>query len=375
MTRKKVERNISYDTEREKYYVTLEFGFDNETGKRIRERKTFATITEARKALRQHEAARDIGQVEIPKNITLEEWLLEWLDTVISVSRAETTVYAYNQMMVNHIIPSIGKIALQKITPQVLQRYYADLIKKKGLSSNTVKKHHNLLHLALKTAQKQGLILANPAERVEAPKAVQPEINHYNYDQLQLLFKAVEGHRLELVVKLAGYLGLRREEIMGLKWTAVDFEKRILTISEVRTAAGSDIIVKEPKTKGSYRTMYMPDEVVAVLQLEQERQRENKEFFKKLYVESGYVIVNNEGAPMRPNYISELFTKFISENGLPPITLHGLRHSFASIANAKGVTLYDIGKALGHSTPSTTGKIYTHLFDKTHQDVLEKMWE
>ena len=77
---------------------------------------------------------------------------------------------------------------------------------------------------------------------------------------------------------------------------------------------------------------------------------------------------------IRPNYAYELFRRFIEKNGLPPITLHGLRHSFASIANAKGISMYDIGKALGHSSPSTTSKIYTHLLDKDHQSMLEKMW-
>jgi len=110
------------------------------------------------------------------------------------------------------------------------------------------------------------------------------------------------------------------------------------------------------------------------LRKEQSKQEKYKDFFGDLYDTGDYVIVNEQGKPIRPNYVSELFKVFIKENDLPPITLHGLRHSFASIANAKGVTLYDIGKALGHSTPSTTGKIYTHLLDQNHQELLKKMW-
>lgn len=89
----------------------------------------------------------------------------------------------------------------------------------------------------------------------------------------------------------------------------------------------------------------------------------------------GYVFTYEDGRPMRPNYASELFTSFIAQNHLPPLTLHGLRHSFASIASAKGIPMYDIGKALGHSSPATTSKIYTHLLDPDHKDLLDRLWD
>lgn len=93
------------------------------------------------------------------------------------------------------------------------------------------------------------------------------------------------------------------------------------------------------------------------------------------YQNSGYVFTHEDGRPVCPNYASELFTKFVRDNGLPPLTLHGLRHSFASSANAKGIPMYDIGKALGHSSPSTTSKIYTHLLNRDHEEMLKKMWK
>ena len=119
----------------------------------------------------------------------------------------------------------------------------------------------------------------------------------------------------------------------------------------------------------------MPPDIEEVLLREKEKQRFYKEKLGNTYQDSGYVVTFEDGRPMRPNYASELFTKFIKDNGLPPLTLHGLRHSFASIASAKGIPLYDIGRALGHSSPSTTGKIYTHLLDPDHKDMLEKLWE
>lgn len=374
MARKKIERNISYDDERKRYYVNLDYGADPETGKQIKRTKTFEKLSQARSALRQHEADRDRGIVVLPKELTVAQWLSTWMSDVITLSRAETTVYSYRNMIDKHIVPSLGQIPLQKLTPQQLQKYYADKIHS-GLTSNTVRKHHDLLNAALKVAVRQGLLLDNPAGKVETPKLKRPEIHYYSLEELQTLFRLVEGTRLEVLVKLAGLLGLRREEIMGLTWDCVDFQRQIITIVNVRTSAGTQVVSKAPKTETSHRVLYMPEELADVLRRERQKQLDFKAKLCDTYRDSGYVFTHEDGRPVRPNYASELLTKFIEDNGLPPLTLHGLRHSFASIANSKGIPMYDIGKALGHSSPSTTSKIYTHLLDPDHRDMLGKMWE
>ncbi len=374
MSRRKIERNISYDDERKRYYVNLDFGIDPETGKQVKQTKTFPKLTQARSALRQHEADRDRGVVVLPKELTVAQWLNSWMKDVVRLSRAETTVYAYQNIIDKHIVPALGAIPLQKLMPNQLQKYYADKMSS-GLTSNTVRKHHDLLNAALKLAVRQGVLLTNPAEKVETPKLNRPEIHYYSMEQLQTLFQLAEGTRLEILIKLAGFLGLRREEILGLTWSCVDFDRREIVISSVRTAAGKTVITKEPKTATSRRVLYMPEELEAVLRRERQKQLDYQTKLGDEYQDSGFVVTHNDGRPMRPNYASELFTKFIADNHLPPLTLHGLRHSFASIANAKGIPMYDIGKALGHSSPSTTSKIYTHLLDPDHRDMLGKMWE
>lgn len=375
MARRKVERNISYDDVRKKYYVNFDFGLDPETGKQMKKTQTFDKLTAARSALRRHEAARDAGQTVIPKDITVSQWLNTWMNDVVKLSRAATTVYAYQQMIDNHIAPALGKTPLQRLTPLQLQQYYADKIREGKISTNTVRKHHDLLNTALGYAVKQGLILSNPAERVEAPKVKRPEIHYYSLEQLETLLTLCEGTRLEVLIKLAGYLGLRREEIMGLTWDCVDFEHRKIEIREVRTMAAAQVITKGPKTQSSSRTLYMPGAVEDVLKREQEKRNSYRQALGGDYQDSGYVFAHEDGRPVRPNYASELFKKFIEDNGLPPITLHGLRHTFASVANSKGIPIYDIGKALGHSSTATTSEIYTHMLDRDHKSMLEAMWE
>lgn len=375
MARKKVERNISYDDARKKYYVNLDFGLDPETGKQIKKTKTFDRITEARAMLRKHEAARDAGQIVLPKEITVAQWLNSWMNDVIKLTRQETTVYAYQGMIDNHIVPALGSTPLQKLTPAHLQRYYADKIREGDISSNTVRKHHDLMNAAFKVAVKQGLLLSNPVSRVEPPIIKRPEIHYYSLDQLQTLLRLSEGTRLEVLIKLAGLLGLRREEIMGLTWEHIDFEHKIIKITEARTMAGNQVITKDPKTATSVRTLYMPPDIEDVLRRTRETQQSYQEALGEGYQDSGYVLTHEDGRPVRPNYAAELFTKFVKDSDLPPLTLHGLRHSFASIASARGIPMFDIGKALGHSSPATTSKIYTHLLDPDHKDMLQKMWQ
>lgn len=378
MARISKERNISYDDVRKKYYVNMDYGVDG-SGKRRKSVKTFDTLANARKALAKFEADKTYGTAVAPKKTTVEEWLLYWLNNIIKPNREETTVYTYANIINNHLIPAIGKIQLQRLTAKNIQEYYTKKLSNnsdgKNISSNTVKKHHALLKTALSFAVKQDVIYKNPADNVEPPKYVEPTKSFYNSATLAKLFKLCEDTRLEAPIKLAGYLGLRREEICGLKWECVDFEENLIIIKTARTSAGSKIILKGTKTEKSARVLFTPSDLIDVLKRTKAYQESQMESLKDGYLDSGYVVQWGNGVPYRPNYLSELFTKFLKDNDMPKIVFHELRHTFASIANANGISLFDIGKALGHSTPSTTGKIYTHLLDTNNKDAIIKIAE
>ena len=165
MARRAVERNIAYDDERRKYYVTLQYG-RGDNDKPIKQYKCVKNLTEARRVLRAHEAARDIGNVTPTSSETLNDWMEYWLLNIVRPNREETTYYCYSQMWKNHIKPVLGNTKLKKLTPQLLQQYYSKMILEKGLSSNTVRKHHDLLRVALHTAVRQGKLGANPTDNV-----------------------------------------------------------------------------------------------------------------------------------------------------------------------------------------------------------------
>ena len=375
MARKAVERNIAYDDQRKLYYVSMELGRD-ESGKRLKRYRTFHTLAAARNGLRDFHAGleRELERKLAPaQELDLAHWLEYWMDSIVRPNRAETTVYAYQKIIDNHIDPALGTVPLKRLTPKMVQEYYTETQRANGLSSNTMRRHHDLLSSALRSAVRQDVIPASPMERVEPPRVRTTESYFYNNQELKLLYQKIEGNILELAVKLAGSLGMRREEICGLKWENVDLQRHLVLIREARTAYGATIVQKETKNRASVRTLYLPDEVYLLLEQEQARQQQERCVQSPAYNPTDHVILDAKGAPYSPNALSLAFTRFVRKNDLPRLTFHGLRHTFATIASCQGASLFDIGKALGHATPATTGRIYTHLVDRTHEELVQRV--
>ena len=189
-----------------------------------------------------------------------------------------------------------------------------------------------------------------------------------------MLFCASEGTPLEVAVKLAGCLGLRRSEICGLKWCNVDLKRGVLTVCEVRTAVSGRALEKAPKSYASERWLAFggSEDLEALLKrLYRDWERRRKQDPK--YNPEGYVAVNEAGKPYRPDVLCQRIAQFIAAQGLPPISLHGLRHSFASVANSQNVPMFSISKALGHSSTSVTSAVYMHLFDDAVADVVSQV--
>ena len=354
----------------DKYRVCFDYGVDR-SGKRIRKYRTFDTKRDATRAFNEHKVKMDKGTQVLPSEYTFAQWLDYWYKDIILPQIEETTAYGYRGMIENYLKPQLGEIRLQKLTARDIQQYYTWLMGKKELSPNTVIKHHNLLTNTLNAAERQEYITKNPMRAVSPPKKRQCEAKFYTPEQLGTLLDKAVGTRLELPVYICAYLGLRRGELCGLRWSDIDLEHQTITIENTRTQAGKKEIEKGTKTASSTRTLYLPDTLCDMLKAAKENQQACRATYKNAYDDNDYVIVMEDGKPFRPNYLSELFGKFLADNDLPKIVLHELRHTFASLSNQAGIPAYNIGKALGHSTPATTQKIYTHLLDQTHTQAVE----
>lgn len=354
----------------DKYRVCFDYGIDRE-GNRVRKYRTFDTKRDATRAFNEHKVKMDKGTQIMPSEYTFAQWLDYWYKDIILPQIEETTAYGYRGMIENYLKPQLGEIRLQKLTARDIQQYYTWLMGEKELSPNTVIKHHNLLTNTLNAAERQEYITKNPMRAVSPPKKRQREAKFYTPEQLGILLDKAVGTRLELPVFICAYLGLRRGELCGLRWSDVDLEHQTITIENTRTQAGKKEIEKGTKTASSTRTLYLPDTLCDMLKAAREHQQACRAEYKNAYDDNDYVVVMEDGRPFRPNYLSELFGKFLADNDLPKIVLHELRHTFASLSNQAGIPAYNIGKALGHSTPATTQKIYTHLLDQTHTQAVE----
>lgn len=354
----------------DKYRVCFDYGIDRE-GNRVRKYRTFDTKRDATRAFNEHKVKMDKGTQIMPSEYTFAQWLDYWYKDIILPQIEETTAYGYRGMIENYLKPQLGEIRLQKLTARDIQQYYTWLMDEKELSPNTVIKHHNLLTNTLNAAERQEYITKNPMRAVSPPKKRQREAKFYTPEQLGILLDKAVGTRLELPVFICAYLGLRRGELCGLRWNDVDLEHKTITIENTRTQAGKKEIEKGTKTASSTRTLYLPDTLCDMLKAAREHQQACRAEYKNAYDDNDYVVVMEDGRPFRPNYLSELFGKFLADNDLPKIVLHELRHTFASLSNQAGIPAYNIGKALGHSTPATTQKIYTHLLDQTHTQAVE----
>lgn len=237
-----------------------------------------------------------------------------------------------------------------------------------GYTTNTVIHYHAIIRKALQSAVKKDILTKNPADKVDRPKKNVYHGSFYSEEEMLSLFDAISGDHLELCVKIAAYYGLRRSEVLGLRWDAIDFEKKTISISHKVIEAnvdgkfvpiGEDVL----KTKSSFRTLPLIPAVEELLAEEKAKQAKNRRLFKGTYCRDylNYVCVDEMGKLLRPNYVTEHFGWVIHKYGLRKIRFHDLRHTCASLLLSNGIPMKQIQIWLGHSTFSTTADIYAHL--------------
>lgn len=299
----------------------------------------------------------------------LKEWLLSVKNTI-----EENTYDSYN-VIVNKICDFFDnkKILLNDLKPADIQEFYSTLYAKK-LTRNTVLHYHNVIQNSLQTALKLDLILSNPADRVERPKKEQFIGGFYSQSELNALFNLIKNDPLKIVIYLASFYGLRRSEVLGLKWDAFDFENKTIAIRHKAIETRKDnkrVILLKDKTKNqsSYRTLPLVDEIISLLSEHKKQIDINKKIcgnsYNKKYL--NYICVDSMGKLYRPEYVTDHFSLIMKNNKsvLKKIRFHDLRHSCASLLLAKGIAMKEIQDWLGHSTYSTTANIYSHLEKNT----------
>lgn len=300
-------------------------------------------------------------------DILFTDFLLKWLR--VAKSTVKLTTYASYEMMATRIIIPYFEtlnIKLKELTTEDIQEFYSAQLER--VSANTVIHYHAVIHRALKYAVKIKTIQSNPAVNVERPRKEKFIGSFYDKKEINTLFDIIQGHPLEVAIKLAAFYGLRREEIIGLKWTAIDFENNTLTIQHTVTECNLDgkhieVASDTAKTDSSLRTMPLVTNFREMLLAKKEKQEHYRKLCGRSYCKEylDYIFVNEMGERWKPRYLSDGFKRILEQNGLRRIRFHDLRHTCASLLLANNVPMKKIQEWLGHSDFSTTANIYAHL--------------
>ena len=298
----------------------------------------------------------------------LADYLLHWL-VIAKPTIALSTYSSYSGMIKNPIIPWFRekRITLLEVKASDIQNFYIAQ-EERGISPNTVIHYHAVLHRALQYAVKTDLIPSNPADKVDLPRKIPFQAGYYSTNEFEQLFDVINETLIEVPVKLSAFFGLRRSEVMGLKWDAIDFDNNMISIRHTVTSCNVDgktieIAADSTKNKSSRRSMPMVEPVREMLLKLRDWQEHNKVICGKSYCKEydGYICVNEIGERIKPSYLSNKFRQTLKENNLRHIRFHDLRHSCATLQLSHGANMKQIQEWLGHSDFNTTANLYAHL--------------
>ena len=350
------------------YIVYLEY-FDKETNKRKQKNMgSYPLKRDANKRL--NEVKEEIYKEELllPNEIILQEFLLDFLEKY-KMNLSITTYNCYMRICKKYIIPLLGDIKLCDIRPIHIQNYVDDLLDL--LTPQTIKVHLNILNLALKRAYRLKLIKENVVQFVEVPKNKKYKNEIYNAEDMKKLLEKSRETSLELPIILASGLGLRISEILGLTWNNIDFNDFTITIDKITVRDKGQVILKEPKTESSIRTISAPKEIILML-----KQLKKDRLAAKLRGEKSHrelIFYDKNLNPIAQDVLSKKFRYFLQENNLKHIRFHDLRHSHVTMLIDAKVPIKVISERVGHSNVNTTLNIYSHALREMDQEASDKI--
>ncbi len=358
--------NKGHPFKRGKTWTIIYYVLD-ENGKRKQIWKGgYATKQEAEEALKEYKAKAALGMITAKNtsNETLASFLNRWFE-VHSKDLKPNTQNGYRNNIYKHIIPALGEVKLKNLKPLMIEQFYHDLADDRGLSAKSIIYIHNTLSVALKAAVNEELITSNPCTKVKKPKVEKYKPVKLTLERIQCLMKAIKGHRFELEIKLAVYLGLRRGETLGIMESSIDFDHHTLSIEHQITCIRTDenettyYGITTPKSESSERTLYIAPEIEDLLKERIARNRRNKTILGEDYCDNGLISCNEDGTPISPQTLYHSFKSISQKLGFPEsMRFHDLRHSYSVLCIDQDTSIYVLSKSLGHSSVRVTEDVY-----------------
>ena len=364
------------------WYVVIDIGRDANGKRRQKWYGSFPTRRDADAARAALVHAHHSGTLVVPSSATLEHWVRErWLPTMRTQVKPSTwSSYARNLEL--HLLPRIGHVQLRHLTPTLITSTYTELLAsgrrnggQAGLSPKTVRYLHGTLHKALADAVDAGMLAANPAARARPPRPTRTshtELRSWTPGQLRRFLQLVAGDRLEAAWHLAAMTGMRRGEVLGLRWADLDINGSRLSVRHTIISVNYEICSSSPKAHKA-RVIDLDPGTIDTLEAHRLRQQAERTEWGKAYRDQDLVFAREDGTPLHPDLFSHAFQRIIADSGLPRIRLHDLRHTHASIALAAGVPVKVVSERLGHESPAFTLQQYAHALPGMQAEAAAKV--
>jgi integrase len=273
------------------------------------------------------------------------------------------------------VVPALGHVRLQQLTAEHLDRFYADRLQA-GLASKTVRNLHTMLRKALKDAVRKNLVVRNVADAADPPSSRSPgqvEMKTWTGDQVRSFLHEMRDHRWGAAFFLAATTGMRRGEVLGVRWADVELGAQRLTVNQTILNVAYEVTVGSPKTARSRRTIALDPETSRVLAAHKLRQAAERRALGDAYVDRGLVFAQENGDPVHPDLFSQTFRRSVRRLGLPVIRLHDLRHTHATMGLEAGIPVKIISTRLGHATTAFTQDIYMHSVPALEESAAEQI--
>jgi len=341
-----------------------------------RKRKTFygKTRREVQEKLKTALHEQQQGKLATGPQQTVRQYLEQWLEEVHKTTIRLSSYHKYRKLLNRHILPALGHIQLQKLSPQLMQAFYTRKLEE-GLSPSTIHVIHAFMHKGLENALRWGLVSRNVCDVVSPPRQIHHEIQPLTIEQAKRLLEKARGHRLEALLTLAITGGIRRGELIGLRWQEVSFEEHSLYIHHtVDRISGKGYVESEPKTARSRRKIMLPSFVVELLKQHRVYQEEVRLKAGAAWQENDLVFCNRHGGYLHPTHLYEMFQQLLEDAGLPHRRFHDLRHGAATILMAMGIHVKVVQELLGHSNAALTLNVYGHVLPSLQKEAMEK-WD
>ncbi|WP_137686224.1 site-specific integrase [Thermosporothrix hazakensis] len=356
-----------YDKDRDRWIVAI----SHAPGRR--KKYSFKTRSEAIKKKNELLRELEMGMLATGPQRKLGEYIEDWIDNVHK-DKLRVSSYVKYKKLIKYIVKELGHVSIQKLSPEQVQRFYAKM-SREGLSSKTVHSIHGVLHLALENAVRWGYVARNVCDLVSPPRIVSREAVTLTLEQAHALFEKAKEYRLEVLLVMAVVTGMRRGELLGLRWADIDFANSILSVRRtVDYIAHYGYVETEPKTKASRRQIALPSFLLRMLQEHRVKQLEQRLKQGDKWKDQDLVFPNLQGGYYSSRYLLKVFQKILQDAKLPHMHFHDLRHSAATLLLSMGVNMKVIQALLGHSNVSITLGLYSHLLPSMQIEVTEK-WD